>query len=373
MHPEWTDAQRQIREQFRAFVDAEIRPHARRFDAEQRLSSDLAHRIGGRGLLIGDGLDALSLGLLHETVGAVCASTRSLLTVQGMVAAAIRRWGSATQRERWLPALANGTTVAAFALSEPDAGSDACSLQCTAHADGEGFRLHGVKTWISFAEIAGLILLIARLDGQLTAFLVERDTAGLTVEPIRGLLGARASMLGTMRFEACHVPASARIGGVGFGFAAVAATALDYGRYSVAWGSTGAAGACLEAAITHARERKQFGKPLAEQALVQRLLTRMVVQVQSARLLCARAGWLRQNQHPAAVSETSLAKYQATVCASAVATDALQLLGARGIGGEADVERHFRDARVMELIEGSTQIQEIVLGARAVSGEAWLL
>ncbi len=157
------------------------------------------------------------------------------------------------------------------------------------------------------------------------------------------------------------------------GFAAVAATALDFGRYSVAWGATGAAGACLAAAITHTRERKQFGKPLAEQPLVQRLLTRMVVQVQSARLLCARAGWLRQNQHSTAVSETSWAKYQATDCASAVATDALQLLGARGISGETDVERHFRDARVMEIIEGSTQIQELVLGERVVRDEPWLL
>ena len=363
-------SQRSAQTRFRAFVDAEIRPQAVCADAQGRLSADLPRRLGAAGLLLGDGLDAVELGLLHAEVGAACASTRSLLTVQGMVAGAIARWGGAAQRERWLGPLARGERVAAFALSEPEAGSDALSLQCAAQSDDAGWRLSGRKAWISFAQIADVYLLIARSGSDLTAFLVERNTPGLTLEALPAGLGLRAVMGADLRLDGCRLPADARIGGRGFGYAAVAAGALDFGRYSVACGAAGAAADCLAHALAHARERVQFGRPIGEHGAVQGLLARMLAAVQTGRLQCVRAGTLRQAGDPRARAETLLAKYQATRALTAVAADAVQVLGARGCSAGHPVERHYRDAKVLEIIEGTTQIHEWLLAREALDG-AW--
>ena len=361
-------SQRSAQTRFRAFVDAEIRPQAVCADAQGRLPADLPRRLGAAGLLLGDGLDAVELGLLHAEVGAACASTRSLLTVQGMVAGAIARWGGAAQRERWLGPLARGERVAAFALSEPEAGSDALSLQCAAQSDDAGWRLSGRKAWISFAQIADVYLLIARTGSDLTAFLVERDTPGLTLEALPAGLGLRAVMGADLRLDGCRLPADARIGGRGFGYAAVAAGALDFGRYSVACGAAGAAADCLAHALAHARERVQFGRPIGEHGAVQGLLARMLAAVQTGRLQCVRAGTLRQADDPRARAETLLAKYQATRALTAVAADAVQVLGARGCSAGHPVERHYRDAKVLEIIEGTTQIHEALDGAWDLPG-----
>lgn len=367
---DWSESQRAAQARFRAFADAEIRPQAARADAEGRLPADLPRRLGAAGLLLGDGLDAVELGLLHAAAGAACASTRSLLTVQGMVAGAISRWGSAAQRARWLAPLARGECVAAFALSEPEAGSDALALQCAAQADADGWRLDGRKAWTSFAQIADVYLVIARSGSDLTAFLVERGAPGLSLEALPPGLGLRAVMGANLHLQGCRLPSDARIGGRGFGYAAVAAGALDLGRYSVACGAAGAAADCLALALAHARERVQFGRPIGEHGAVQGLLARMLAAVQSARLQCARAGALRQAGDPRAGAETLLAKYQATRALSAVAADAVQVLGARGCATGHPVERHFRDAKVLEIIEGTTQVHEWLLAREALGG-AW--
>lgn len=369
---DWSESQRAAQARFRAFADAEIRPQAVRADAEGQLPADLPRRLGAAGLLLGDGLDAVELGLLHAEVGAACASTRSLLTVQGMVAGAIARWGSATQRARWLGPLARGECVAAFALSEAEAGSDALALECAAQADDAGWRLDGRKAWTSFAQIADVCLVVARTGSDLTAFLVERDTPGLAREALPAGLGLRAVMGANLHFKECRLPADARLGGRGFGYAAVAAGALDFGRYSVGCGAAGAAADCRAQALAHARERVQFGRPIGEHGAVQGLLARMLAAVQSARLQCARAGALRQAGDPRAGAETLLAKYQATRALSAVAADAVQVLGARGCAAGHPVERHYRDARVLEIIEGTTQVHEWLLAREALGG-AWNL
>lgn len=309
----------------------------------------------------GAGMDAVTFGLLNEEIARGCSSLRSLLTVHTMVARTLHRWGSKEQKRRWLSPLASGSAVAAFALTEPEVGSDAQSMTTSATPLADAYRLDGRKKWISFGQIADLFLVFARCESQPAAFLVERGQPGLHVEPISGMLGTRASMLAELSFEDCRVPKENLVGRVGFGLSHLASSALDYGRYSVAWGCVGITQACLEACLKYAGERRQFGVYLKEHQLVQRMLTGMVVNVKAARLLCYQAGLLRDKGDPQSVTETFVAKYFAAKTATRAAADAVQLHGANGCGGEYPVQRYLRDATIMEIIEGTTQVQETTI------------
>lgn len=309
----------------------------------------------------GAGMDMVTFGLLNEEVGRACSSVRSLLTVHSMVSRALLKWGSREQKERWLPRLASGRTIAAFALTEPEVGSDAQSIQTTAAAAGEAYVLDGRKKWVSFGQVAGLFLVFARSEGGPAAFLVERESPGLAARPLSGALGVRASMLAELHLSECRVPRQNLLGGVGAGISHVASAALDYGRYSVAWGCVGITQACLEACLRYTGERKQFGVYLKEHQLVQRMIARMATGVKAARLLCWRAGSLKEAGDPQSIIETSVAKYFASTTAGRAAGDAVQIHGANGCGGEYPVQRYLRDAKVMEIIEGSTQIQELTI------------
>jgi glutaryl-CoA dehydrogenase (non-decarboxylating) len=286
---------------------------------------------------------------------------RSLLTVHDMVAHAIHRWGSRAQREHWLPLLAHGEVIGALALSEPNAGSDAKSIETAAVDVGDAWVLNGRKKWTTFGQIANLFLVLAQADGKPTAFLVERESPGLTVRPLKGILGTRASMLAEITFEECRVPKESLIGRSGFGVSHVIAAALEQGRYSVAWGSVGIGQACLDACRTYAAERQQFGVPIGDHQLIRRMLTEMIANVRAARLLCLRAGWLRDAGDPGAAGEVMLAKYFASTMATRAANDAVQIHGANGCSEDYPVGRYLRDSRVMEIIEGSTQIQQITI------------
>jgi glutaryl-CoA dehydrogenase (non-decarboxylating) len=361
--------QRAAREEFRAFVAAEIAPHAGRWDREGAIPRELVDRLRERGYLGsnvpadygGPGRDNVTYGLLTEEIGRGCSSVRSLLTVHDMVAHVIGRWGSPGQRERYLPALARGEILGAFCLSEPNAGSDAKSVETVARDDGDAWVLDGRKKWTTFGQIAGLFLVLAKVDDKATAFLVERETPGVTVKPLTGITGTRASLLAEIFFEGCRVPKENLIGKPGFGVSAVMSTALDHGRYSVAWGAVGLAQACLDASRAYAAERRQFGVPIAEHQLVRRMLTNMIAEVRAARLLCLRAGWLRDTRDPGATGEIWVAKYFASTMATRAALDAVQIHGANGCSEEYPVERYLRDSRVLEIIEGSTQIQQITI------------
>ncbi len=364
--------QRQARAGFRAFTAAEIAPHAGRWDREEAIPLELIGRLRERGYLGsnvspdhgGLGRDMITYGLLTEEIAKGCSSVRSLLTVHDMVAHAVQRWGSREQKERWLPRLARGEILGALALSEPHAGSDAKSIETTATAAdnaGDGWVLDGRKKWTTFGQIADLFLVFAQAEEKPAAFLVERKTPGLTVRPLKGILGTRASMLAEIELRGCRVAKESLVGRIGFGISHVAAAALEHGRYSVAWGSVGIAQACLDACRTYAAERRQFGVPLADHQLIRRLLADMIVDVRAARLLCLRAGWLRDAADPGAFMETMAAKYFASRLAARAANDAVQLHGANGCSDDYPVGRYLRDAKVMEIIEGSTQIQQITL------------
>jgi glutaryl-CoA dehydrogenase (non-decarboxylating) len=366
---ELTPEQRAARAEFRAFTAEEIAPHADRWDREEAIPPALVDRLRERGYLGsnvapehgGPGRDMITYGLLTEEIARGCSSVRSLLTVHDMVAHAIHRWGSRELKERYLPRMAKGEILGALALSEPNAGSDAKSVETTAVEDGDSWVLNGRKKWTTFGQIAGLFLAFAQVEGKPTAFLVERESSGFTVRPLKGIVGTRASMLAELFLEDCRIPRASLLGRVGFGISHVAAAALEQGRYSVAWGSVGIAQACLDACRAYTAERRQFGVPLADHQLIRALLTDMIVDVRAARLLCLRAGWLRESGDPGAPAETMAAKYFASRVATRAANDAVQIHGANGLSEEYPVARYLRDSKVTEIIEGSTQIQQITI------------
>ena len=369
MRIELTERQGEARESFRTFADEVVAPLADEMDAREATPPALVARFGREGFLGavlpaefgGRGMDMITYGLLNEEVGRACSSLRSLLTVHNMVAHALLKWGTRAQRERWLPGLAAGTTVAAFALSEPNVGSDARSVETTAQERGDAYVLDGRKKWTTYGQLADVFLVFARAAAGPTAFLVERSRPGLAVAPISGMLGTRASMLAELHFGGCEVPKENVVCRPGFGFSHVASTALDQGRYSVASGCVGLAQACLEASLAYTSARRQFGVPLSEHQLVRRMITDMVTGVKAARLLCQRAGYLKDAGDPSALMETSIAKYFASTAAARAAADAVQIHGANGCSSDYPVQRYLRDARVMEIIEGSTQMQQVTI------------
>ncbi|MFD9267318.1 acyl-CoA dehydrogenase family protein [Streptomyces goshikiensis] len=360
--------------EFRAFADRALVPQADLFDREQSISREVVADLAGQGYLGalvpkefgGLGMDWIEYGLLTEELGRGCQSIRNFVAVDDMVAHSIHKWGTEEQKRQWLPRITSGRTLAAFALTEPEVGSDAAAVETTATPDGTEIVLRGTKKWISFAQIADLFLVFAKFEGQHTAFLVERDSPGLSVEPIEGLLGLRGSMLGRITFDDCRIPVSNLVGRPGLGLTFVASSALDLGRYSTAWGSVGLAQACLEASSEYAGRRTQYGTEIRNHQLVQQLLADMLTDTITARLLCHHAGVSKERGEVEAVNHTLLAKYRASTSAVKAAADAVQIHGAQGIGAEAPVQRHHRDAKVMEIIEGTTQIQQTMLGQFAV-------
>ena len=366
---ELTPKQNEALLEFRAFVDEQIIPHAAQWDQKRYTPEILIEEMAQRGYLgavlpidyAGSSMDMITFGFLNQEIGRGCSSIRSLLTVHSMVSYALYKWGSHTQKANWLPQLASGKKIAAFALSEPQIGSDAKNIETTAIRVGDSYYLNGQKKWITYGQIADVFLVFAQYEGNPTAFIIEKDYSGLSIEPINNIVGVRASMLAELKLDNCQVPLENLVSKPGFGFSFVANTALDYGRYSVAWGCVGISQACLEACLRYTMRRKQFGVYLKEHPLIRQLITEMVTNIKAARLLCFNAGYLKDNGHSKSISEISIAKYFASKIASQIAHDSVQIHGANGCSQEFAVERYWRDAKIMEIIEGSTQIQQLTI------------
>jgi glutaryl-CoA dehydrogenase (non-decarboxylating) len=373
MNIELTGEQRRYRDQFREFVDNEVIPFAAHNDKEEMIHPDLLKKIisiGYLGSMLpkqygGMGLDNITIGILNEEMGRGCSSVRSLLTVHGMTALGILRWGTSEQKDYWLPKMSAGEIIGAFGLTEPNVGSDAKSVQSAAVYEDGFYRLNGVKRWITMGQIADVFMIFARLKDKPTAFLVEKGTPGFSIAPMHGLLGARASMIAELHFEDCRIPESSLVGQEGTGLSHVALSCLDYGRYTVASGCVGLAQACLESSIVYTRKRKQFGEPLRANQLIQKIITEMVVNIKAARLLYYNAGYLKDVSDPDSIMETWNAKYFASVIVNKIASDTVQIYGANGASNSYPVERYFRDARVNEIIEGTTQMHEILIATNA--------
>lgn len=373
MRIELTPKQERARAEFENFARVELAPHADEYDRSERMPAATIRELARRGYLGGilpeevggRGMDVITYGLLHEELGRACSSARTVITVHDMVAHTVFKWGGDALRKRWLPRLARGDTIAAFAASEPNVGSDIGSVETTAVPSNGDYVLRGTKKWISFGQIADLFLVLAQCEGKPTAFLVERDRPGLRTTPINGMLGLRASMLAEVELNGCRVPGENLVGRVGFGILTAVATGLGLGRYSVACGCVGIVQACLDACVRYTSQRQQFGVPLKEHQLIRQLVAEMMVSAKAARLLCHRAGYLKETGHPDEVTETLVAKYFAARAAMKAAADAVQIHGANGCSDAYPVQRHLRDAKVMEIIEGSNQIQQIMIAGAA--------
>ena len=344
------------------------------------MPAELIRRMGEVGLLGGPvpteygggGWDHLSLALAYEELGRVDSSVRGLMTVHtSLVCRAVLAWGTEDQKQDLLPKLASGKQLACYALTEENAGSDAASLETFASESADGWTLAGEKIWITSGGIADLALVFATQDPStrhwgISAFLVPTDAPGLTREPMPGVeLGHRAADHARLIFDECAVPHDSMLGGPGDGFK-VAMSALDHGRLGVAAGALGVAQACLEASVSFARSRRQFGKRIGDFEMIQAAIAEMAADVDAARMLVYRAAWLK-DQGEFTTRETSIAKYFATEAALRAADQAVLIHGGRGYSNEYPVERYYRDIKGMQIYEGTSHIQRIVI-ARDIIG-----
>jgi butyryl-CoA dehydrogenase len=374
-----TDEQRLISEAAREFADREILPRVKENDRAGRFDRELASKLGEVGYLGapvaeeygGRGLDYIGYGLIVEQVGRADSSARTVVSVQtSLVCGSIERWGTEEQKREWLPRLCSGEALGCFALTEPDFGSDAASLRTRAKKTDSGWSITGNKMWISMGNVAELALVFAQTDPEkkhkgLACFLVPTASDGYSSQEIHGKLGLRSSDTAEISLDEVEVPDEAMLGEIGDGFK-VAMSALDNGRYSVAAGCVGICDGCVDASVTYAQERKQFGVPIGSFQLVQELIAEMVVKRDAARMLVWRAGELKDRGEPNTI-ETSIAKYYATEAAVECANAAIQVHGGAGYVDDYPVERYLRDARVTTLYEGTSQIHKLIIG-RGVTG-----
>jgi len=375
-----TAEQQGIRDRARRFADDEVAPIAREADEKGAFPRHLVRRMGELGFLAGPverahggaGMDYVSFALVYEELGRVDSSVRGFLAAHaGLVSLCVRDWGTEEQKRRYLPRLASGEWIGCYALTEPNAGSDVASMEATAAEDGEHYVLRGEKIWITNGGLADVAVVFATRDPQarhrgICAFIVETTTPGFRREKMPGKeLGHRASDHARILLEDVRVPKSALLGAPGEGFR-VAMSALDHGRLGVGAGAVGVAQACLDACVAFTRPRRQFGQRLADFEMIQAHLADMAADVEAARLLVYRAAWLKDQGAPT-TRETSIAKLFATEAAVRAAGDAVLIHGGRGYSNEYPVERFYRDIKGLQIYEGTSHIQRIII-ARELAG-----
>jgi alkylation response protein AidB-like acyl-CoA dehydrogenase len=357
----------------RRFVDGHIVPIADTYDRDGRVPDEILARVSAAGLWApflpadagGSCVSFQVLGQIHEEVGRGCSSIRSLLTVHTMVTWTVNRWGNPTLREQWLPRLASGDALGAVCITEPEAGSDTAGLAASAERTVRGWRLNGTKTWITGGQRADVFLVYAQTDHGLAAFLVARTAAGMEIEPLPDILGTRASMLATVRLRDVEVGGNALVGPDSFLAGMVLTGMLDIGRFSVAAGCVGIVQACLDACTSYTSRRTVAGTRLRDLQLIRVKISNMVTDVAAARLLLERAARLKDTGDPETIMATWIAKYFASVAAARHASEAVQIHGANGCGPHYPVARLYRDAKVMEIIEASTELQQLTIADSA--------
>ncbi len=378
-----TEEQRLIRDAVRQFAREKILPYAREWDVQESFPRELLYELGEMGFLGvpipqeygGAGLDYISEAIVFEEIGYADSSVRTTLSVQmSLVELTILKWGTEEQKRTYLPKLCSGEWIGCFGLTEPGAGSDASNIQTRAVREGDEWVLNGQKTWISNGTWADVAIIFAQTEPGsrhrgMVAFIVETNTPGFHARKIKGKLGLRASDTGELFLDNVRVPDSARLGEVGQGFY-VAMSALDNGRYGVASGCVGIAQYALDCSVEYAKQREAFGRPIAGFQLVQEMLANMYVETEAARLLVYRAGHVK-NKGERSTIPVALAKYYASEVAKRAADLAIQIHGGYGYSNEYPPERLWRDARVASLYEGTSQIQQLILGRHLTGIQAF--
>lgn len=357
----------------REFLKREAVPMRAIWDRMESVDLSVVPRMGDLGVLGlgipeeygGSGGDFFTYALTMEELGRADSSLRGLVSVSlGLVAKSILRHGSKSQKQRWLPDLSTGRALGCFALTEPGTGSDAGGLVTSAVRDGAGYRINGVKMFITNGTWAKVCLLFARTGGpgarNISALLVPMDSPGVQTSEIKGKLGLRGQATAQLTFDDVWVPDEALLGDEGSGFK-IAMQTLDAGRVSVAAGSVGISQACLEDSVRYSLERYQFGRPIAEFQMVQDMIAEISTDTDASRLLVWQAVDLLQRGEPFAAA-ASKAKYFASEAAVRSANRAIQIFGGYGYIDEYPVQKYLRDARVTTLYEGTSQIQKLLIG-----------
>ncbi len=369
-----SEEHRMIQEAAREFARDVLAPKAAELDRNREFPLENFREAAARGFagmlvpesLGGSGLDTLALCLVMIEVNRACASTGVTLSVHNsLVCSPLMAHGSEEQKRRWLPRLAAGELLGAYSLSEAASGSDAAALRTVAIRDGDSYVLDGTKLWVTNGSHADVFVVFARTDPDayktkgISAFIVEKGTPGFRVGKKEEKLGIRASSTTELIFENCRVPATHLLGKENSGIH-VALRTLDGGRIGIACQGLGIAEACLEASVKYAKERRQFDRPIASFQPIQWKIAEMAARIESARLLIYRAAWLRDRGGPYSF-EASVAKLEASRAANYCAREAVQVHGGAGYMVDFPVERYFRDARITEIYEGTTEIQKVVI------------
>jgi butyryl-CoA dehydrogenase len=360
------------------FAEKRLAPKAHEFDKTHTFPASEIKALGELGLMGvfipaeygGAGLDAMSYVIAMEEISAGCASCGVVMSVNNsLFCDPIYKYGSSQLKHKLLPAFASGKKLGCFALSEPNNGSDAAAMLTTAKSDGDHYILNGTKAWITNGYEADAAIVFATVDPSLkhkgvVAIVVDMPTPGLSLGKKEDKLGIRASSTCNLIFEDCRVPKNNILGEVGDGFR-IAMSVLDGGRIGIAGQALGIGRAAMESAAKYANERKAFGKALAEIPSIQNKFAEMAMRLDAARLLSYRAAWLK-DQKQSFTKEGAMAKLMASEGATYIAHQAMQVFGGNGYVTEYPVERHYRDARITEIYEGTSEIQRLVIGTRVL-------
>lgn len=382
MNFELTPEQQAVQERIRHFAQEEVAPIARETDESGQFPLHLVKRMGDLGFLAatisseygGSEMDYLSFTLLSEELGRADSSVRGFLAVHAsLVSLCINDWGTEAQKKKYLPLLASGDKIGCYCLTEPNAGSDVASMESTVRDEGDSYVINGTKHWITNGGIADIALVFASIDRSkrhagICAFIVETDWEGFNTSPMGGQeLGHRSSDHAIITFDELRVPKENLLGEIGEGFK-VGMSALDHGRLGVAAGAVGIAQACLDASLDFVRNRKQFGKRIGDFQMIQANIADMACDIEAARLLVYKAADMKQRGLPT-TRATSTAKLFATEMACKAAADAVLIHGGRGYSSEYPVERLYRDIKGLQIYEGSSHVQRIVI-ARELIGRS---
>jgi alkylation response protein AidB-like acyl-CoA dehydrogenase len=374
------DQQKLIRDTVRQFVETEVRPTVKERDRTERFPAEEIRKIGALGccgMLMpeewgGAGLDHISYVLMLEELARVdCAMSTSLGVTNSAVQVPLLKFGSDAQKKKYLPRLSSGEILGSFCLTEPQAGSDAAGIQARAVRSGDVYKLQGTKTWVTNGSVAGLFILFAKTNPEaggkgITAFLAEPAFPGFRVGRHEEKMGQRCSPSVEIILDGCEIPAENRLGEEGQGLK-IALSALDGGRIGIAAQAVGLAQGALEETVRYAKQRKAFGKSIAEQQAIQWMLADMQTEIAAARELLHYSAWLADT-HPAKMgAASSKAKLYASEMVNRVVAKAVQIHGSVGYSRETDVERMYRDARVITIYEGTSEIQRTII-ARELLG-----
>lgn len=372
---ELTDEQKMIQEMVRNFAQKEVKPLAKELDEMGRFPWELVKRMGELGLMGmmvsdtygGAGMDTISYVIAMEELAAACASTAVIATVNNsLVCDPLERFGTEEQKLKYLVPLARGEKLGCFCLTEPNAGSDAANQQTTARLEGNQYVLNGTKNFITNAPQADIAIVFASTDRTkghrgISAFIVERGTEGFIVGKNEKKLGLNASGTASIILDNCRIAKENLLGKEGDGFK-IALTTLDGGRIGIAGQALGIARAAYEDAVNYAKERVQFGRPIAEFQAIQWMIADMATRIDAARLLTYRAAYLK-DKGVRYSKEASMAKLFASETAMWAATKAVQIHGGYGYMKEYNVERYFRDAKITEIYEGTSEIQRLIIAS----------